>query len=74
MLPVCNVGMRLHGGGQGAGIEAERIAHEADGYRDLVVERARQPGKRERPGAGCSGAMPRSLLGSGRKLRENVRP
>jgi len=31
-----------------ASIDPERIAHEADGQRDLVVERARQPGDGER--------------------------
>ena len=31
----------LGGGGKGTGIDPERIAHEADGQRDLVVERAR---------------------------------
>jgi len=39
---------RPHGGSKGVGIEAEGIAHEADGHRDLVVERAEQPGGRER--------------------------
>ena len=31
----------LGGGGKGTGIDPERIAHEADGQRDPVVERAR---------------------------------